>query len=72
MDSVLERQVTRQEWSTQYLTEELACDPDDALKKYRAVFAAGRGVAWDKAVTFNAQHGIDVTDLESWVRENLT
>jgi len=28
-------------------------------------------MAWDMATTFNHRHGIAVTSVENWVRENL-
>lgn len=46
--------------------------PDDNLRKYRAVFAMGRGVAWDVASTYNAKSGLSVTRAEQWARANLT
>jgi hypothetical protein len=63
--------VRREVWSVPELQRELAADPGDSLKKYRAVFAAGRGVAWDKRSSFNAQRGIDVCDLRQWMRQHL-
>lgn len=63
---------TRREWPVRDLMNLLAAEPDDAMRKYRAVFAQGRGVAWDKAGTFNAERGIAVCGLEQWLRENLT
>jgi hypothetical protein len=71
VDSTLDRKVKRVEWSVPFLKEELAKDPEDAFKKYRVVFAEGRGVSWDKRKTFNAQQGIQVKDVEQWVRDNL-
>ena len=71
VDSVLNRHVQRIEWSVPQLKDELARDPDNALKKYRVVFAEGRGVSWDADKTFNAQHGIKVTGAKQWVQKNL-
>ena len=71
VDSVTGRTVRRVEWSVPHLQDELAQDPDDDLKKYRAVFAQGRGVSWDAGETFNAERGIAVTGVEQWARENL-
>ncbi len=51
--------------------EELAKDPHNAIKKYRVVFAEGKGVSWDMAGTFNAQRGIKVVDVEQWATANL-
>ena len=53
------------------MKDELAKDPDDAIKKYRVVFAEGRGVSWDVDKTFNAQRGIGVLGVERWAQENL-
>ena len=71
VDSVLGRQVRRVEWSVPELKDELAKDPDDAIKKYRVVFAEGKGVSWDKNISFNAQRGISVMNVRQWARENV-
>ncbi|SDA24570.1 aromatic alcohol reductase [Sphingomonas sp. NFR15] len=52
------------------LRSEAAAHPDDGMRKYRLAFARGTGVAWDKAGTFNAARGIDVTDVPTWLRRN--
>ncbi|PII50749.1 aromatic alcohol reductase, partial [Serratia sp. OLCL1] len=67
LQAALGRPFTRSVWSEQYLLDELAREPQDMMHKYRAVFAQGRGVAWDKSVTFNQQHAIPVTDVASWI-----
>jgi hypothetical protein len=72
VDSMLDRKVQRVEWSVPLLKDELAKDPENSLKKYRVVFAEGRGVSWDKEQTFNAQRGIKVKNVDQWVRDNLT
>jgi hypothetical protein len=71
VDSVLGRKVQRVEWSVPKLKDELAQDPDNPIKKYRVVFAEGRGVSWEVDKTFNAQRGIEVLGVERWARENL-
>jgi NAD(P)-dependent dehydrogenase (short-subunit alcohol dehydrogenase family) len=63
--------VTRNEWTVAHLLDDLARHPDDGMRKYRAVFAQGRGVAWPKSETFNAQRGIPTTTTEEWVRKHL-
>lgn len=67
----LGRQFSRSVWSEQYLRDELARDPNNMMRKYRAAFAQGRGVAWDKSGTFNQRHAIPVTDVASWINANL-
>ena len=71
VDALLDLNVHRTEWSVPELKRELAADPDNSIKKYRAVFAEGKGVAWDKSQTFNAQRGIAARGLEDWMRANL-
>lgn len=58
-------------WTVPYLMDELRKDPTHHIKKYRAVFAQGRGVAWPKAGTFNEQQSIPVITAEQWARANL-
>ena len=71
LQATLGRPFSRSEWSVQYLLDELARDPHDMMRKYRAAFAHGRGVAWDKSGTFNQRRAIPVTDLASWINANL-
>jgi len=71
LELVLGRKVRREEWSVPELRDELAKDPGNPIKKYRIVFAEGRGVSWEMSKTFNARRGIEVVDVERWARENL-
>ncbi len=71
VDSVLGRKVQRKEWGVPKLKDELAQDPDNLIRKYRVVFAEGRGVSWEVHKTFNAQQGIEVLGVERWAQENL-
>ncbi|MDV3128441.1 aromatic alcohol reductase [Mycobacterium sp. 21AC1] len=63
--------ITRNEWTVAQLLEDLERDPDDTLKKYRAVFAQGIGVAWPKAETFNMAQGIPTLSAEEWALANF-
>ncbi|MGE2688904.1 aromatic alcohol reductase [Mycolicibacterium pulveris] len=63
--------VTRNEWTVAHLLDDLGRDPGDGMRKYRAVFAQGEGVAWPKAGTFNAIRGIPTTTTEEWARKHL-
>ncbi len=71
VDLVLNRTVQRTEWSVPKLKADLAREPDNAIKKYRVVFAEGRGVAWNLDQTFNVKHEIKTVGVDQWVRENL-
>ena len=67
----LGRPFKRSEWSVPFLKEELAQDPTNMMRKYRAAFAMGRGYSWDKAGTFNERQAIPVTDTDAWINANL-
>ena len=71
LQSVLGRPFTKAEWTISQLNSELAQDQDNHIKKYRAVFAEGKGVAWPKRDSFNVQNGRNVKNAEEWIRENL-
>lgn len=72
LEHVLGRPFQRSVWTVPYLMQELEKDPAHHVKKYRAVFAQGRGVAWPKAGTFNEREAIPVTTAEHWATKNLT
>ncbi|WP_085690490.1 MULTISPECIES: aromatic alcohol reductase [unclassified Pseudomonas] len=71
VDWMLEKTVERIEWTVPSLMADLAAAPTDQILKYRAVFAQGRGVAWDKARTFNAARGINTTTVAKWIEQHL-
>lgn len=71
LQAALGQPFSRSAWSEEYLLGELARDPHSMMRKYRAAFAQGRGVAWDKSDSFNAQRAIPVTDVASWINANL-
>ena len=71
LQTALGRPFTNAEWTVPQLKSELTQDPDNHIKKYRAVFAEGKGVAWPKRGSFNERNGIKVTTAEEWIRENL-
>lgn len=71
LQAALGRRFDRSAWSERYLLDELARDPQNRMRKYRAAFAQGRGVAWDKRGTFNERRGLPVTDVAWWIQANL-
>lgn len=46
-----------------FLKKELVRGPQNMMRKYRAAFAQGRGVAWNKDGRFNQRHAFPVTDV---------
>jgi NmrA-like family len=71
VDRVRATTVTRTEWTTDFLADQLHQDPDDTMRKYRAVFARPTGVAWPKEQSYNAVRGIGTLTAEEWARANL-
>lgn len=71
LEAALRRPFKRSVWTVPFLMEELANDPKNMMRKYRAAFAMGRGYSWDKSGTFNLRQGIPVTDVSKWIDANL-
>ncbi|BBP65028.1 2'-hydroxyisoflavone reductase [Pseudomonas sp. Cab53] len=71
VERLLGRTLERVEWTVPALEADLRAEPDDQLRKYRAVFAQGRGVAWDKARTYNGERKIETTNVVRWIEQNL-
>jgi hypothetical protein len=63
-------EVKREEWTVPYLKDTLREDPDNGIKKYRVVFAEGKGVAWGKEKTLNEKKGIALQTVDQWLRAN--
>ncbi|MBX6318658.1 aromatic alcohol reductase [Pigmentiphaga sp.] len=58
-------------WTLDKLRADLAAAPDDVMTRYRAAFAQGDGMWWDKSNTYNARHGIETVDVEGYLRARL-
>lgn len=71
LEQVLNRQVERALWTRPELDAAIRANPDGLIERYRAVFAAGRGVAWPQEQTFNYRHGIATTGVGDWIKANL-
>lgn len=63
------RQVVRRVWPLDHLREESRKDPGNLLKRYRVVFAEGKGVSWPQQHTWSAQQGTKMQGVEEFVRE---
>ncbi|RMB36650.1 NmrA-like family protein [Sphingomonas sp. PP-F2F-G114-C0414] len=71
LEVALGRAFKRSVWTVPILMEELANDPKNMMRKYRAAFAIGRGVSWPKAGTFNDRQGLPVTDVATLIDADL-
>lgn len=70
-EKVTGQQVTRVLKTVADLKNELAESPDDGMRKYRVVFAEGKGTAWAKEDSFNFKHGIRTQTVEEWAKLHL-
>ncbi|KAJ4138468.1 hypothetical protein NW768_002302 [Fusarium equiseti] len=57
----------RELWDMETLKKQVA--EGQTFAKYKATFAAGKGVAWDKEKTFNVVRGIEMTDLREYLKQ---
>ena len=71
VEDVLGRKIEREQWTIPFLKHELAKEPENAIRKYRVVFAEGIGVSWNPRTTFNWRRGRTVTDVEGWLRRTI-
>ena len=71
LERVLGRKMAIVEWKVEQLREELKMDPGSPIRKYRVVFAEGKGVAWDVGKTYNGKKAAKVVNVEEWVSGNL-
>jgi hypothetical protein len=61
-------EVEKKVWPLEYLREESGKDPEDKIKKYRVVFAEGKGLSWPKEKTWSHEQGIRMEGVEEWMR----
>ncbi len=71
VERVTGRTFVKIEWSLEKLRQDLATAPDDAMARYRAAFALGDGMWWDKTTTYNHGHGLKTVDVEEYLRARL-
>jgi len=71
VERVTGREFEKTEWTLEKLRADLAAAPSDVMVRYRAAFALGDGMWWDKADTFNERRGIKVNDVERYLRARL-
>jgi len=71
VERVTGREFEKTEWTHDKLRADLDAAPDDVMARYRAAFALGDGMWWDKATTYNARHGLATVDVESYLADRL-
>lgn len=59
-------------WTLDQLRAYLAETPDDVMARYRAAFALGDGMWWEKSQTFNVRNGYETTDVERYLKTKLS
>ena len=62
------KEVGRMLITKEQAVEEVEADPDNGMKKYRAVFAEGRGVAWDVEETWNWKMGMRLSGVREFLK----
>lgn len=72
VEAVTGKEVKREEWSVPFLIDRLGESPKDGMRKYRVVFAEGKGVAWDMGDTLNRKRGIELQGVEEWLRQDYS
>lgn len=71
VEEVKGTKVKREVWTVDELKKTLAADSQNPIKKYRVVFAEGKGVSWDEEETYNRQNGIRLQGLRDWAVANM-
>lgn len=71
-EKVGRERVQREVWTLDYLRTELERDPENGIKRYRYIFAEGKGVSWDKSSTVNEERGLATTDLKGFLASKDT
>jgi len=71
VEEVTGKPVKRIELSLDELNRQIDLKPDDAMLRYRAAFALGSGMWWEKSKTYNHAKGIETVDVKEWLSQHL-
>ena len=69
VETVKKGKVRRDLATVEQLDQELKADPDNGMKKYRAVFGTGKGVAWPMEETFNVQKDMQFCGISQYLSQ---
>ena len=70
VETVKKTKIRRELATVEQLDQELKADPDNGMKKYRAVFAKGKGVAWPMETTFNVRKEIQFWGIKQYLSQS--
>ncbi|OAP64728.1 hypothetical protein AYL99_00700 [Fonsecaea erecta] len=73
VDVGVDSEVVRQVWPLGHLRAESEADPGDMIKRYRVVFAEGKGLSWPKGEerTWSARQGFKMVGVDEYVRSTF-
>jgi len=71
VERVTGREFEKTVWTREKLRTDLDTAGNDVMARYRAAFALGDGMWWDKSSTFNARRGFDTIDVERYLRGRM-
>ncbi|SDL95252.1 NmrA-like family protein [Franzmannia pantelleriensis] len=72
VEEVTGKAFKRVQLSIAELNHQLAQTPDDVMLRYRAAFALGTGMWWEKSKTYNFQKGMETVDVKEWLLRHLS
>ncbi|MCG7359791.1 aromatic alcohol reductase [Roseomonas sp. ACRSG] len=72
VERVTGRAFQKVEWTLDKLRADLAAKPGDLMARYRAAFALGDGMWWEKSNTYNEREGLKTIDVEGYLHARLS
>lgn len=70
VETVKKVSMKRELATVEQLDQELKADPDNGMKKYRAVFGEGKGVAWPMEEAWNVRKGMKFCGISQYLSRN--
>ena len=70
VETVKKTKIRRELATVEQLDQELKADPDNGMKKYRAVFAKGKGVAWPMEKSFNVRKELQFWGIKQYLSQS--
>lgn len=71
LDQVFDKSFNREELDLPFLKTRLAANQSNLWYKYQCIFGDGKGISWDMEKTLNAQRNIPMTNVRTYVKENI-